>query len=231
LLLQITHFYWYNATNGEKNKAKEGRQMDDLDFFGVRMREARNDKDLTVRELGEILGVSGATISRYETGEVDPKRTFIAQTALVLGVDPAWLMGANVDKYTAKPIPCKKIPIVGMIAAGNPIFAHENIEGYEWICDDDNVHFCLIVKGDSMTGARVFNGDVVFVRQQDDVNSGEIAVVLVDDEATLKRVYKIDGSIILHSENPSYPDMIFSRKDAKVIRVLGKAVAFKGVLR
>jgi repressor LexA len=82
-----------------------------------------------------------------------------------------------------------------------------------------------------MTGARVFNGDVVFVRQQDDVNSGEIAVVLVDDEATLKRVYKIDGSIILHSENPSYPDMIFSRKDAKVIRILGKAVAFKGVLR
>jgi repressor LexA len=97
---------------------------------------------------------------------------------------------------------------------------------------NERLDFCLKVKGNSMTGARIHDGDTVFVREQPDVENGEIAVVMIDDEeATLKRVYKINGNIILHPENPEYKDMIFSSKDKGRIKVLGKAAYFKSEVR
>jgi len=207
--------------------------MNELKLFGQRLKEVREEKNLTTRELGEMLGTTAATISRYETGIHDPKRVFIQQTASTLNVNPAWLMGANVDKYIEKDdLMFKRVPILGTIAAGQPILAEEHIEGYEYVPENSNIDFCLRVKGDSMINARIYDGDIVYIRKQPDVENGEIAAVIVDGEnATLKRVYKINGSVILRPENQNYKEMVFSKKDLKEVNVLGKAIFFKSEVR
>ena len=88
--------------------------------------------------------------------------------------------------------------------------------------------FILIAEGDSMTGARIFDGDLVFIRKQDIVENGEIAAVAVDDEATLKRFYKYgDDLVVLRAENPEYKNQEYRAEDGRQIRILGKAVAFQ----
>ena len=129
----------------------------------------------------------------------------------------------------AEPI---KIPVVGCINAGMPVYAAENIEGYESVLMEDvglgDEFFYLRVSGNSMINARIRNGDLVFVRKQDDVESGEIAVVMVDDEtATLKRVIKKQDLIILQPENPEYSPLIFSSGERSRVRILGKVVHVK----
>ena len=121
------------------------------------------------------------------------------------------------------------IPLLGDIAAGEPIYADEQAEML--YCDDAmRCDFALRVRGDSMIGARINDGDIVFIRSQDDVEDGEIAAVILDEEATLKRVYHIKHGLQLLSENPKYPPMIFTAKDCNSIRILGKAVGFQGSL-
>jgi repressor LexA len=189
--------------------------------FGERLKQAREDNNLTVRILGEQIGVSGATISRYEKGVHEPTRATIDQLSEILGINPAWLMGANVEKFLSDiDTRSRPIPILGVIAAGLSIYAQENVQGWEYVTD--NTDFCLRVKGDSMIGARIHDGDIVFIRKQSDVDNGEIAAILIEDEVTLKRVYKKDTSLILHSENPTYPDRIFFKKDLRELKILGK---------
>ena len=96
--------------------------------------------------------------------------------------------------------------------------------------DEIKSDFALKCKGDSMIGARIYDGDIVFVRKQETVENGEIAVVAIEDEATLKRFYKYNDLIVLRAENPAYKDMVFSPSDHKQIRILGKAVWFQGRL-
>lgn len=98
--------------------------------------------------------------------------------------------------------------------------------------DDRYMEVPIRVKGDSMINARIFDGDIVFIRRQPDVENGEIAAVQIDgNDATLKRVYKINGNVILRPENPIYSDMVFSKKDMKAVQILGKAVFFKSEVR
>lgn len=127
------------------------------------------------------------------------------------------------------PVSTRQIPMLGEIAAGVPIYADEQAElvscGSAIRCD-----FALRVRGDSMIGARIHSGDIVFIRLQDDVDDGEIAAVIVDDEATLKRVYHVKNGLQLLSENPKYPPMVFTLKDCDSIRILGKAVGFQSAL-
>lgn len=199
-----------------------------FELFAVRLKEAREDNNLTTRELAEMVGVAASTISKYENRTHEPKLQIVQKLAEVLNVNPVWLMGADVDKYEI--VLAKKehtrIPVLGSIAAGQPIVAAEYIEGYEY--SSEGVDFCLLVKGDSMINARIYDGDVVFVRKQSDVDNGDIAVVLIDGcEATLKRVYKTNGSVILQPENPEYKPIIFNKKSRKDIKILGKVIAVK----
>ena len=97
--------------------------------------------------------------------------------------------------------------------------------------EDIKADFVLIAKGDSMTGARINDGDLVFIRIQQTVENGEIAAVAIDDEATLKRFYKYGDLIVLRSENPEYPEMQFTPDSGHEIRILGKAVAFQSVVK
>lgn len=207
--------------------AKGGLQAMGFDLFAVRLKEAREDNNLTTRELAEMVGVAASTISKYENRTHEPKLQIVQKLAEALNVNPVWLMGAHVDKYeTNIPVEHYRIPVLGTIAAGQPIVAAEYIEGYEY--SSEKADFCLRVKGDSMINARIYDGDVVFVRKQSDVDNGDIAVVLIDGyEATLKRVYKANGSVILQPENPEYKPIIFDKKSHKDIKILGKVIAVK----
>lgn len=130
------------------------------------------------------------------------------------------------------PIPStKKVPLLGTIACGEPIIANENIEMYIKVDESIPADFALRCKGDSMINARIFDGDIVYIRQQPDVEDGEIAAVLIGDEATLKKVHKYPNKIVLSACNPMYDDYVYTNEQLNEIRILGKAVAFFSVIR
>lgn len=130
------------------------------------------------------------------------------------------------------PLPqTKKIPLLGSIACGEPILAEENIEDFIKLDKDIPADFALRCKGDSMINARIFDGDIVYIRQQPDVENGEIAAVLIDNEATLKRVYKYPHRIELRAENPTIKPFEYSDEEMNTVRILGKAVAFTSIIR
>lgn len=122
-----------------------------------------------------------------------------------------------------------KLPFLGSVACGEPIYVDEDRESYIMVGTDIHADFCLQCKGDSMINARIHDGDIVFVRKQDIVNNGEIAVVIIDDEATLKRFYyyKEQNMVILRPENNKYQDIVLTGEELEKVRVIGKAVAFQ----
>ena len=131
------------------------------------------------------------------------------------------------------PITTKRVPCLGSIACGEPVFANEEHELYVEVGTNVHADFCLQAAGDSMIGARIHDGDIVFIRKQDMVDNGEIAAVIIEDEATLKRVnyYPDKNLLILHAENPSYKDLIYTDAELDQIVILGKAVAFQSDVR
>jgi len=139
------------------------------------------------------------------------------------GADPGLSGGAIL------PVRSRRVPLLGAIAAGEPIWAEQAMDGAD--CDAAmSCDFALRVKGDSMVGARIHDGDIVFIRRQEDVADGQIAAVIVDGEATLKRVYHVKNGLQLLSENPKYPPMMFTLEECGCIRILGRAVGFTGRL-
>lgn len=201
---------------------------------GSRIREYRKRLGLSVDDVAEKLGKNRATIYRYESDDIENLPAPVLEPlARVLQTTPAELMGWKCERKdivsipNILPIQTKKIPLLGTIAAGVPIYADENFDGYRECTDDIHVDFCLRIKGDSMIGARINDGDIVFIRKQSDVENGEIAAVLIDDEATLKRVYKEKDSLILQAENPKYQPIICTANNCDVCLILGKAVAFQ----
>ena len=197
-------------------------------LFAERLAESMADNNDTTYSLAEFLHLSPSAISRYTTGDNAPKVPTIDAIAGKYGVDPRWLMGIEgATKYLEQADEYKKVPIVGTIAAGVPILARENIEGYEYVPYGLDVQFCLRVQGDSMIGARILDGDLVFIRQQKTVENGEIAAVMIGGQnATLKRFYRAEGKITLRSENPNNPDLTFTKKDLREVSILGKAIRY-----
>lgn len=181
----------------------------------------------------------------YERGEREPGIETLELIADTFNVDLDYLIGKS--DYPNKsgamladnglpsniiPMPkMRKIPLLGTIACGAPILAAENIEKEVDIPEDIHADFALRCKGDSMINARIFDGDIVYIRQQDIVDSGEIAAVLIDDEATLKRVKIFDDHISLEPENPMYKPLVFWGEEMNDVRILGKAVAFTGPVK
>ncbi len=126
------------------------------------------------------------------------------------------------------PIRTREVPLLGAIACGSPILAAENIHDHISIPEDIRADFALQCRGSSMLGARVqiHDGDIVYIRQQEDVDNGTIAAVLIEDEATLKRVYKQPDKLILQPENPDFEPIVYIGQELERVRILGKAVAF-----
>lgn len=202
------------------------------------LKNRRTELGLTQLDVANAVGVSEATVSRWESGDIaNMKRSRIASLASVLKISPSIIMGWNEEHEIPLPsniIPMpamRKVPLVGSIACGTPILAEENLDGDVEAPDHVRADFALRCKGDSMINARIFDGDIVYIRQQESVEHGEIAAVLVGDEATLKRVYMYDDCISLEAENPQYKPMVYRGEEMNNVRILGKAVAFTSVIR
>ena len=202
-----------------------------------RIKERRKAMGYTQTELGEKLGLQASAIAKYENGRVkNMKRSVIANMAKVLECSPAYLMGLEyedkiISLENVYPIELKRFPLVGQIACGKPKYANEDRESYVMAGTDIKADFCLKASGDSMVGARILDGDIVFIRKQDTVENGEIAAVVVNNEseATLKRLfyYQEKGLLILKAENPAFEDLIFQNEELNEVHILGKAVAFQ----
>ena len=179
----------------------------------------RKSKGMSLEQLADIVGTSRQTVHRYENGTItNIPHDKIEALAKALDTTPARLMGweeereissFNSNIKSLKSVKTKKLPLLGNVACGEPIFASEEHDYYATVGAEISADFCLKAKGDSMINARIFDGDTLFVRKQDTVEDGEIAVVLIDDEATVKRVYfdRENGILTLIPENPTYKPM------------------------
>lgn len=198
--------------------------------FGAKLKNIRISMGLSQEEFAKKLNTTKQVISRYETEQRTPKITIAQEYADVLGISLHDLIDNNVDFPSADnitPIPkMAKIPLLGNIACGNPITAEENLDGFVNAPEEISADFALRCKGDSMIGARILDGDIVLIRQQPDVEDGEIAAVLIDNEATLKRVHKKAGCLILNPANPAYEPIIITGEELADVRIIGKAVYF-----
>lgn len=203
---------------------------------GERIKHKRESLGLTQEELAKKMGYkSKSTINKIEKGINDVSQSKLIDFAKILNTSPSYLMGWSKEEDYLKidniiPVPkMESLPIIGTIACGEPILANENIDGYFNVEKSLKADFCLRCKGDSMINARIYDGDLVFIKKQPDVEDGEIAAVLIDNEATLKRVYKVPGRIILRAENPTFKPIELKENDMKDIRIIGKAVGFCSV--
>ena len=201
-----------------------------------RLKVLRKQKGLTLEELAARLGTSKQTIHRYENGVIAniPKEK-IERLAEELGTTPSELMGwgENLHGYdNIIPIKKKILPIIGTISCGEPIYATEEYGSFAEANSELDADFCLRANGDSMTGARIYDGDLVFIRAQDSVDNGDIAAVIINDEATLKRVYYYpnESKLVLSPENPKYPPFVYIKEELNSIKIIGKAVAFQSVI-
>lgn len=198
--------------------------------FSDRLRELRNAKDLSQSDFAKQLGISKSSVNMYERGEREPNFKMLEQIADYFNVDMDYLLGKSnirskndIDKYLLPLPPMKEWKVIGGTACGSPL--HRELE--ETIMapaniDADQVFRCV---GDSMIGAHIFDGDLVFVKTGEFVEDGRIGVVRIEDEYTLKRIYRGENYLELRSENPKYPPIII-RGEQENAEIIGKAVQF-----
>lgn len=205
-----------------------------------RIREIRKAQGLKQDALARAAGVTQPTVSDWENGKIALTNESAIRLAEYLGVSLDYLLGRTATPETsplsaqcAIPITTHRIPLLGTIHCGEPTFAEESFEAYVEVGAKIKADFALRARGDSMIGARIHDGDIVFIHQQDTVADGEIAAILLDDEAALKRVRYIPGGMVsLHAENPKYPPIyIGGENETRTVRILGKAVAFQSDVR
>lgn len=202
--------------------------------FGERLRQARKEKKLTQKQLAITIGAAHNSISNWENDQNMPDPDTIQNLCWALNVQPNYFFAVE-SEFAPNNIGAvpdmDKIPLLGVIACGNPILALENLDGYVDAPKRLKADFALICQGDSMINARIFDGDIVYIRQQNTVENGEIAAILIDNEATLKRVRLFDDHIVLEPENPMYKPLSYWGEEMNTVRILGKAVAFTSIIR
>lgn len=195
-----------------------------------RLKELRKKNRISQKELAEELNVSQVAIAHWENGNREPNTGMLQKIAEYFNVSPAHLMGWD------QPAPSKKgviINVLGRVAAGIPIEAIEDVIDTEEISEEmakTGEFFGLQIHGDSME-PRMCEGDVVIVRKQEDAESGDIVIAMVNgDDATCKRLRKYRDGIELISNNPSYEPMFFSNQEIqeKPVKIIGKVVELRG---
>lgn len=213
--------------------------------FNTRLRQLRLEAGMTQTELAIKIKKSKSSVNMYERGDREPGLETLEALADIFNVDIDYLCGksdirnrfhVNYNDTAAvlglSPLPTmKKIPRLGRIACGEPILAEENIEGYDDAPDFVDCDFSLTCEGDSMIGARIYDGDTVYVKLQETVENGQIAVVRIGDETTLKRFYRNGDTVTLMPENPKYAPLTFVKEQINNIRILGRAVAFTSMIK
>lgn len=198
----------------------------------VNINERRKQLNLTLKEIAEYVGVSEATVSRWESGNIaNMRRDRIAALAQILKVSPIDIMGVTDDNYDES-IKSVQIPVLGYVKAGIPMTAVENIIDYEEISQEQartGEFFGLKIKGDSME-PKMSDGDVIIVKKQECVDNGDIAVVLVNgNDATVKKFYKNDNGIKLVASNPIYDPFFYTpaEVDSLPVIIVGKVVELR----
>lgn len=201
-----------------------------------RLKALRKNLKLTQKDLSKILNLDPSSISKYESGAATPSPDVLVKISNFFGVTTDYLLG-NTDTIEAhtKKRTGVKIPVLGYVSAGIPIEAIEDIVDWEEIPEEmarNGEYFGLVINGNSME-PRICKCDVVIVRKQSDVDSGDIAIVLINgNEGVCKKVIKHRDGISLISFNPSYEPMFFSREDVEQLPlvILGKVVELRGKL-
>lgn len=205
-----------------------------------KIKTLRKSLGYSQEELAKIINVHQTAVSQWEQGRTTPDIETIKKLASLFNVSVDYLLDRSnapanpIDPFSfsnIQPVKKHRIPLLGEIACGEPIFADEDFEGF--IESDIEADFALRCSGDSMTGARIMDGDIVLIKKQDMVENGEIAAVIIENEATLKRVYYYpkDGKLILNPENPAYAPLVYVDEELNQIRILGRAVAFYSRVR
>ena len=202
--------------------------------FGERLRELRLKNNMTLDDVAERLGVKRPAIYKYEHGIIkNPRRETILALAKIFRVSPAYLLGIDGNKNKTAAV---KIPVLGNVVAGLPLEAVENIIDYEEIPQTMAVqgqYFALRIQGQSME-PRICDGDVVIVRKQEDVESGDVAIILVNgNDATIKTVKKTKEGITLIANNIAvYSPHFYSNREIEElpVRIIGKVVELRGKL-
>ena len=213
--------------------------------FAQRLREGLDLRGMKQIELATRSGISKYSISHYLKGDWEGKQDAVYELARALNVSEAWLMGYDVPAERSAPkvsvqldkkptIPpgfmprpkMRKVPLLGAIACGDPITAIQNREGDVNAPVDMRCDFALKCQGESMIGAGIHDGDVVYIRIQPEVENGEIAAVRIGEEATLKRVYLHNDYIELRPENPAFESIIRRREEMNDVQIEGKAVGW-----
>lgn len=205
-------------------------------MIGKRLKELRKEAQITQLELSKILKVTPKAISFYELDERSPSPEMISQIADYFHVSTDYLYGKTDKKH---PEPIKKdthrqkgvrVPVLGSVVAGIPMEAIENIEDYEEIPESmarQGEYFALRIKGHSME-PKLEEGDIVIVKKMDDVDTGTVAIVLVNGfEATCKLVKKVDGGIMLYGFNTDvYEPHFYSNEDIRTlpVQIIGQVV-------
>lgn len=223
---------WLMGFDDVSMERETASNSEEISNIVKRLKESILNSGYSYAELEKLTGISRSSLQRYANGVTAKIPIDAIQTiAKAVGVEAEYIMGwTDSDLSNIKniePIPTMvKVPLLGTIACGEPILAEENIEDYINMPEKAKGTFALRCKGDSMINARIFDGDIVFIREQPEVENGEIAAVLIDDEATLKRVYKTENSIELRPENPTFKPLYYQKEEMNKVRILGKAVGF-----
>lgn len=203
-----------------------------MNDIAIRILETMQREKISYGELSSSTEIPKSALQRYATGETEKiPIDRLEKIAKALHVDSKWLLGwedHNTVPFGFEPLPeTEGVPLVGSIACGEPITAEENIEGYVEVPRGKNVDFCLTCKGDSMIEAGIYDGDLVYIHQQEEVENGEIAAVRIGNEATLKRFYYDGvGKVTLLPANSKYAPLTYSGEEINEIHIEGKAVGF-----
>ena len=216
------------------------------------IKKRRLELDMTQSDLAKKLGYSDKSmIAKIEKGAVDLSQSKITAFAKALKTTEVALMGWDDSSEPAaatghnmsalpkevleqlKPVKIKSFPMLGYVACGEPIFADKNFEAFVMADADIDADYCLTCKGDSMINARIYDGDIVFIKSCSMVDNGDIALVVIDNDVTLKRVYYYPDEQLLKlvSENPLYAPFVYSGAELEQIHILGKAVMFQSIVR
>ena len=211
--------------------------------IGEIVRQLRGE--MSLRDFAQKCAISHTTIDNIEKGvdfrtgkPTQAKVSTLRKIADACGVSVSYIVGE--DGASGTPLPSnvfsvtrRRFPLLGEIACGDPIIANEERETYIEASADIHADFCLRAKGDSMIGARILDGDIVFIKEQPMVENGEIGAVIIDGEATLKRIYYYPDrqKLILNPENPRYEPLVYIGEELNDIRILGKAICFNSNIR
>lgn len=199
----------------------------------IRIKQLREELGKSKAQVARELQIPYTTFVNYENEAREPNSEVLIMIANYFHVSVDYLIGRTENRHgnslpVSNLVPLKhiiKVPIIGRIACGSPILAEQNYEGQTFCPDEVNADFALRCQGDSMIDANIQDGDIVFIKETPEVENGEIAAVVVGEEATLKKVYYHDDTVTLIPANSSYEPMVFKKDEINDIRICGKAVA------